>query len=178
MRVDLWVIFGRLLARRQPKGGLPACPFRDVKNGNGAHPRMRSALTSTTDMLMMMKFADPLLWNIRLANDRIAARVPKHLAVYLDKFRKGVAGAFFFYRLAISERHDANHAATRCSLFKRNGPSGGELRPLFVRCVGRWASGSPLPRGDGDLCSLLKRGHSQNQKGSMDDSRQTRYADA
>jgi hypothetical protein len=36
---------------------------------------------------------------------RYRARVPKHLTAYLDKLRKGVARAFFFYRLALSKRH-------------------------------------------------------------------------
>ena len=77
----------------------------------------------------MFCFADPLLWNIRLANDRIAVRVPKHLAVYLNKFRKGVAGAFFFYRLAMSERHDANHAATQFESVVNNAHYSKETAP-------------------------------------------------
>jgi hypothetical protein len=46
-----------------------------------------------------------MLIPVRTRLDR--ARVSEYLAAYLDKLRKGVAGALFFNRLAMSKRHTA-----------------------------------------------------------------------
>jgi hypothetical protein len=45
----------------------------------------------------------PVLISVRTGLDR--ARVAEYVAAYLDKLRKGVAGAFLFYRLAMGKRH-------------------------------------------------------------------------